>query len=67
MKVKSITGIYWRTFEEATRLANKLTRDTGVYHTAIKGAPENNNIPEYCWATTNKYDPRAMQPAKSRS
>lgn len=41
------------TFDQATKLANKLTKQFGRYYTAIRHGSK--------WETSQKYDPRSKQ------
>ena len=57
-KLSKITGSFWYSFEEASKIALQTSKNTKTYWTAIKGMPDVDASPEECWAITNKYDPR---------
>jgi len=50
-------GLY--TEKEANDIANKISKDNGLYITSIKIPSET----EFCWALTNKFDPNVQRTA----
>lgn len=51
------TSNFWYSCEEAISWSRELSKESKTYFTPIKGEPATPEIPEECWAITNKYDP----------
>ena len=45
------------TNQTANEIANKISKDNGLYITSIKVPSET----EFCWALTNKFDPNIQR------
>jgi len=56
--MKKVEGNGIHTNEQANKIANVMTANRGAYYTAIKKEPINPKKPDYCWAWTNRFDPR---------
>ena len=58
------------TLWEATSIANRYAKNSGIYYTAIRqdiSAREDHhfNYPQWCWSFTNRYDPRVTKNANT--
>lgn len=62
-KIPQRTSCPAYTYKQATKIANDYSKHGGVYWTAIKQEVDTTIRldPEWCWAYTNKYDPRVAK------
>ena len=51
------TGHFQWTNKEVNEEALDWSKKTGIYWTGIKGKPRDPDMPDKCWAITNKFDP----------
>ncbi len=57
----SYTGSFWYSEAAANSFTKQLTKGDKIYYTSIKGLPAKPNIPEECWAITNRFDPTVRE------
>ena len=57
----TFTSRFWHTKETANKSANNMTKIKGCYYTTVKGEPHDRQIPNECWAVTNRFDPRIKE------
>jgi len=50
-------GYFLWSNEDANIMSLKKSKISGTYWTSIKGEPIDPEVPEECWAITNKFDP----------
>jgi len=54
-----IGPFHW-TNETANSYSKLSSKNSKSYFTCIKGQPINSDIPDECWAITNKFDPAVI-------
>jgi len=53
-------GPFWWTKEHVDKETLIMSNETGTYWTGIRGEPRDLELPSYCWAMTNKFDPAVV-------
>ena len=56
--LNAFTSRFWHTEASAQKSANHMTKLRGRYFTSIKGKPHDKNVPNECWAVTDRFASR---------